>query len=74
MLGVVGVTAIDVRVLAAAVTVRVAVPLIPFSAAVMVVLPAATAVARPAELMVAVAVLELVQVAVEVMLLVVPSL
>jgi hypothetical protein len=61
-----GVTAIEVTLADAEVTARAAVPLTPLSAAVMVVDPAATAVARPDALMVAVVVLELVHVAVEV--------
>ena len=56
------------------VMVRAAVPLTPLRAAVMVEDPAATPVARPAALMVAIEVLEEVQVAVDVMLPVVPSL
>ena len=59
---------------AAAVTVSMAVPLMPLSDAVMVVAPAATAVARPAVLMVAAAVEELLHVTVEVILPVEPSL
>jgi len=68
------VTAIDVSVGAVAVTVRDAVPLMPLRDAVIVDEPAATPVARPAEVMVAVAVLEDVQVTVAVMVLVEPSL
>ena len=72
ILGVAGVTAIEESVGgAAAVTVSAAVPFTPLSEAVIVVDPAATAVARPAALIVAVAVLELVHVAVEVTLAVV---
>ena len=55
-------------------TVRIAVPLTPLSVAVMLVDPAATAVARPAALMVATLVFALIQVAVEVTLAVVPLL
>ena len=68
MLGLAGVTAMDERVLAAAVTVSVAVPLTPFSAAVMVDEPAATPVANPLELIVAAAVFDEVHVAVVVTL------
>ena len=67
-----GVTAMDVGVLT--VTVSVAVPLTPLRAAVTVEDPAATPVARPAELMVATEVFDEVQVAVEVTLAVVPLL
>ena len=75
MLGVAGVTAMDVSVGGGAeVTVRLAVPFTPLSDAVMVVDPEATAVARPAALMVATPVVELVQVTVEVMFCVEPSL
>jgi len=74
MLAVAGVTVIDVSVAATAVTFRVAVPLTPFSVAVTVVDPAATPVARPAALIVAVAVLEELHVAVAVTFLVEPSL
>jgi hypothetical protein len=56
------------------VTARVALPLTPLNEAVMVEEPAATPVARPAELMVATAVLEEFQVAVAVMSFVVLSL
>ena len=67
MLGFPGDTAIDVRLgVAAACTVRVAVPLMPFTAALTVVEPAATAEAIPEELIVAIAVFAVVQVAVEV--------
>jgi hypothetical protein len=66
--------AMDLRTTAAAGTVRVAVPFKPLSEAVIVVLPAATAVESPAELMVAVAVLLLVQAALEVTFAVEPSL
>lgn len=59
---------------AAGVMVRVAVPLMPSTVAVSVVAPEATPVARPALLMVATAVAELVQVTAEVTLLVEPSL
>ena len=52
-----GVTAMDCRVTGGLVTVSVAVPEVLLSDAVMVALPAATPVARPALLMVAVAVL-----------------
>jgi hypothetical protein len=74
MLGVAGVTAMLDNVLAAAVTASAAVPLTPLSEAVILVAPAATPVASPAELMVAAAVLELVHVAEEVMFAVEPSL
>jgi len=74
MLAVAGVTAIEDSVGAVVVTLRDAVPLMPLRDAVMVDDPAATPVARPAELMVAVAVLEDVQVTVEVMVLVDSSL
>ena len=57
-----GVTAIDDTVADAEPTVRVAFPLTPLSVAVMVAEPAATPVASPAELMVATAVLEELQV------------
>ena len=71
-LGVGGVTAIDETVFA--VTVSAAVPLMPLTVAVIVVDPAATPVASPAVLMVAVAVLDEIHVAVVVTLPVVPSL
>jgi hypothetical protein len=74
MLAVAGVTAIEVSVFAAAVTVRAAVPLIPLDAAVMVEEPAATADAIPVALTVAIAVLELVHVADELTSPVEPSL
>ena len=61
-----GVTAIEVTVDDAAVTVRAAVPLTPLSEAVIVVDPASTPVARPPLLMVAAAVFEDFQVTVEV--------
>ena len=60
--------------IAFAVTVRIAVPFTPLSEAVMVLEPAATAVARPVALMVAVAVLELLHVAVVLTFAVEPSL
>jgi len=66
----VGVTAIEV--IAFPVTVSVVVPLTPPTIAVIVVDPAATAVASPVALMVAAAALELVQVAVELTFAVVP--
>jgi hypothetical protein len=67
MLAGAGVTAMEESVGAGgAVTVSAAVPFTPVSVAVMVVDPAATAVERPAALMVAVAVLELVHVAFDV--------
>jgi hypothetical protein len=66
MLGAAGAMAMAVTVAAGAVTVRVAVPLTPLSEAVIVALPAATPVATPAEFIVAVDLLELVQVAVDV--------
>ena len=69
-----GVTAIDESVFAAAVTVNAAVPLTPLIVAVTVLDPVATPVASPAELMVAAAVLELAQVALEVTFAVVPLL
>ena len=59
---------------AAGVTVSMAVPLMPLSDAAMVVDPEATPVARPPVLMVAAAVAELVQVTVDVILPVDPSL
>jgi hypothetical protein len=74
MLAVAGITAIEVSVFAAAVTVSAAVPLNPPAAAVIVEEPAATADAIPAALTVAVAVLELVHVADELMSPVDPSL
>jgi hypothetical protein len=74
MLAVAGVTAIEVSVLAAAVTVRVAIPLTPPMVAVMALVPAATAVVNPVVLMVAVAALELLQLAVVLRLAVEPSL
>lgn len=64
-----GVTEMEVRVGGGgveAVTVRLVLPLTPLSAAVMVAVPEATPVARPVELTVAVAELELVQVTMEV--------
>ena len=61
MLAVAGVTAIEDSV-TAAVTVRVAVPDLPLKAAVMVAVPAATAVARPLLVIVALVVLDEVQV------------
>ena len=69
-----GVTAIEDIVLTAAVTVIVAVPIMPPIAAVIVVAPGATAAASPVELIVATAVLELLQLTIEVMLTVEPSL
>jgi hypothetical protein len=69
-----GVTAIEVSVFTGAVTVRLAVPLTPPRVAVIVVVPAATAVARPAALMVATVALELAHVAVLVTTAVEPSL
>jgi hypothetical protein len=74
VLGVAGVTAIETSVFTAAVTVNAAVPLTPLSVAVTVLEPAATAVARPAALIVAAAVLELVHVALLLTLAVEPSL
>lgn len=71
--GFAGVTAIDVNVATAAVTVRLAVPVTPLRAAVMVADPAAMPVARPAALMVATLVSELVHVTEEVTLAVEPS-
>jgi hypothetical protein len=62
MLAVAGVTAIEVSVLAATLTVSVAAPLIPLSVAVIVDAPGATAVAIPADVMVATDSEELVQV------------
>jgi hypothetical protein len=67
-----GVTAIDVSVFAF--TVSAAVPLTPLKVAVIVVVPDATAVARPAALIVATPALELAQVAVPVTTAVEPSL
>jgi hypothetical protein len=69
-----GVTAIEVMADETEVTASSAVPLTPFNEAVIVVDPAATAVARPAALMVACPVLELDHVAVEVTFAVEPSL
>jgi hypothetical protein len=74
MLGAAGVTAMLDSVFTGVVTVRTAVPFTLLSEAVMLLDPAATPVARPAALMVAVAVLELVQVADDVMFAVEPSL
>jgi hypothetical protein len=74
MLGAAGVTAIDTSFAAAGETVMVAVALMPLTVADTVVVPAATAVAKPVELMVATAVLLLAQVTVEVTSPVVPSL
>ena len=74
MLGAAGVTAMELRVGAVAVTVMAAVPLIPLSDAVIVVDPDATPLARPAVLMVATAVLALTHVTVVVMFFVEPSL
>ena len=75
MLGLAGVTAIDVKVaIVAACTVRFAVPLMPLIAAVTVVEPAATAEASPEELIVTIAVFATVQVADEVTFAVDPSL
>lgn len=58
MLAVAGETAIEVIVTAGAVTVSVAVAVIPFAVALMVVEPAATPVANPVELIVAAAVFD----------------
>ena len=66
MLAVVGETAIEVTVTAAGVTVSAAIAVNPFAAAVMVVVPAATPIASPAELTVATAVLDEVHVTPEV--------
>jgi hypothetical protein len=66
MLGDEGETEIEVTVTAAAVTVSVAVAVNPSAAALMVVVPAATAVARPVELTVAAAVFDDVHVTPEV--------
>ena len=74
MLGAAGVTAMELRVGAVAVTVMAAVPLIPLSDAVTVVEPDATPLARPAALMVATPVLALTHVTVVVMFFVEPSL
>lgn len=76
MLGALGETAIEISVgeVTAVDTVSVAVPLTPFSAAVTVVDPAATAVASPPALIVAIDVVELLQVTVEVTFSVDPSL
>jgi hypothetical protein len=63
-LGEAGVIAMDLTVFVTAVTVSAAVPLTPLKVAVMVLEPAATAVARPDALIVAAAVLELVHAAV----------
>jgi hypothetical protein len=69
-----GETAIDVTVLGTSATVRVEFPVIPFSEAVMIVEPEATAVASPVELIVATAALAAVQLAVAVTSAVEPSL
>lgn len=74
MLVVVGETAIEVTVTAAAVTVSVAVAVNPSAVALMVVVPAATPVANPAELTVAAVAFEEVHVTPEVNAPVVPSL
>jgi hypothetical protein len=74
MLGVAGVTAIDESAFTAAVTVNAAVPLMPLAVAVTVLDPAATPAASPLEFKVAAAVLELVQVALDVTFAVEPSL
>jgi hypothetical protein len=74
MLGVAGVTAMLANVFMGAVTVSTAVPLTLLRVAVILLAPAATPVASPAELMVAAAVLELVHVTDEVMFAVEPSL
>jgi hypothetical protein len=74
MLAVAGATAIEASVLVATVTVSVAAPLIPLSEAVIVDEPAATAVAIPAVVMVAIGGEELVQVTDAVTLAVEPSL
>jgi hypothetical protein len=74
MLAVAGVTAIEESVLSATVTVSVAAPLIPLSEAVIVDEPAATAVAIPAAVMVAIEGEELVQVTDALTSAVVPSL
>ena len=74
MLAVVGETAIAVTVTAAAVTVSVAVDVNPSAVALMVVVPAATPVASPAELTVATAVFDEVHVTPEVRPPVVPLL
>jgi hypothetical protein len=73
-LGLPGEIAIEVIVFTGAVTVRVAVPVTPLIAAVMVVEPAATPVANPAELIVATEGVAIVQLAVELILAVEPSL
>jgi hypothetical protein len=62
-----GVTAIAVIVFAVAVTVNGVVPVTPLSKAVTLVGPALTPVAKPLELMVAIAVLAIAQLAVELM-------
>jgi hypothetical protein len=69
-----GETAIDVTVFVAAGTVSVAIPAMPLTEAVMVVEPAAIAVASPAELIVATAAFAAVQLAIAVTLAVEPSL
>ena len=74
MLGALGVTAMEVMVGAAAVMVRLAVPLTPLSAAPMVEEPAATPVARPEALIVATDVFEEVHITDVVTLPVVPLL
>ena len=73
-LGFAGVTAIEESVLVDAVTVSVVVPVTPLREAEMAVDPAATAVARPAALMVATVVAELDHVAVSVTFCIDPSL
>jgi hypothetical protein len=74
MLGDVGETAIEVTVTAAAVTVSIAVAVNPSAVALMVVVPAATAVASPVELTVAAAVFDEVHVTPEVSAPIVPLL
>jgi hypothetical protein len=74
MLGAAGVTAMEESDFTAAITVNVAVPLMPLTVAVTVLEPAATAVASPAALTVAIVVVELVHAAVEVTFAVDPSL
>jgi hypothetical protein len=66
MLAVVGETPIEVTVMAAGVTVSAAIAVSPFAAAVMVVVPAVTPVASPAELTVATAAFDEVHVTPEV--------
>jgi hypothetical protein len=74
MLAFAGVTAIELSVFAFAVTVSGVVPVTPLSVAVTLLEPAATPVARPVELIVAIAALAVAQVTVVLMFAVEPSL